>query len=595
MKTKLLLNLALLVITLNAFSQDNIELSNKISNSYVENGNYGIYSQKDSDVFEDLKFIEFVKLDTSKFAFAKILIPKVVLVDTKQGDDVKKNQKRIEFVKKNDLEKIIDDLELKISKFDFNNPDIILLGNSKSNPINIKENANRNYEFGDNVIAKYKGENSSKIYFIILFKFNTGKIIREDWEGRKFYETLEFYGIIEENEYNKSISEREIEYNQANENLSKLEKEKLKEESKKWLSGNFIKIFPEEKIYVYDASYLFRGEIVEGEGISEHKVNTLALSNINPSTITKEDFPKNKELNFVSYKYIKDYNVIDLFYDKKTVLDSIFNIKEKSHGWFEDWKKGVSVDPMIDLEKDAILGGEKNINKYNKDYFLKKIKNKDVIVKQPLFLISESDFKINRIDRDVREKQVTSLRFKILNDINISADNNYFNVYQSGGKSTIEEFSGVRRDFDTRVDKPNYNFVTCDTGFFNEFASNYSGENASQTNKENIEELIAYQYSKEIASFDKFLNEAREKNKQNDQNKQALINKFGAKYTNEALKGNIIVGMPEGLLPIPLRLWQITSRTNWKDGYRIYCTSNLNSSAKLSVYVQNGKVSMVSY
>jgi hypothetical protein len=278
MKTKLFLNLGLLFITLNAFSQDNIELSNKISNSYVENGNYVIYSQKDSEVFENLKFIEFVKLDTSKFDFAKILIPKVVLVDTKQGDDVKKNQKRIEFLKNNDLEKTIVDLELKISKFDFNNPDIILLGNSKSNPINIKENANRHYEFGDNVIAKYKGENSSKIYFLILFKFNTGKIIREDWEGRKFYETLEFYGIIEENEYNKSISEREIEYNQANENLSKLEKEKLRQKSKEWINGNFPKIFPEEKIYVYDVSYFFKGEKVEGEGISEHKVNTLALS-----------------------------------------------------------------------------------------------------------------------------------------------------------------------------------------------------------------------------------------------------------------------------------------------------------------------------
>ena len=87
-----------------------------------------------------------------------------------------------------------------------------------------------------------------------------------------------------------------------------IEKEKLKEESKKWLDGNFVKIFPEEKIYVYDVSYLFRGEIVEGEGLSEHKVNTLALSNINPSSITKGDFPVNKELNFVSYKYIKDYN-----------------------------------------------------------------------------------------------------------------------------------------------------------------------------------------------------------------------------------------------------------------------------------------------
>ena len=379
-----------------------------------------------------------------------------------------------------------------------------------------------------------------------------------------------------------------------------IEKEKLREDSKKWLDGNFVKIFPDEKIYLYDVSYLFIGEIVEGEGISEHKVNTLALSNINPSFITKEDFPKNKELNFVSFKYIKDHNVIDLIFNKKTPLDSIYNIKEKSHGWFQDWKKGVSVDPILDLEKDAILGGEKNISKYNKDYFLKKIKNKDVIERQPLFLISENEFKINRIDRDTREKVLISLRFKILRDISIGSGNNYFYVGQSGGNSRIEGFddkgqSYIDRKFDISVDKPNFNFVTCDTGFFNEVASNYSGENASQTNKENIEELIAYKYSKEIISFDKFVKETREQTKQSDQNKQALINKFGAKYTNEALNGNIIVGMPEGLLPIPLGLWQITSRTNWKDGYRIYCSSKLDSSAKLSVYVQKGKVTMVSY
>jgi hypothetical protein len=378
-----------------------------------------------------------------------------------------------------------------------------------------------------------------------------------------------------------------------------IEKEKLRQNSKEWINGNFPKIFPEEKIYLYDVSYFFKGEKVEGEGISEHKVNTLALSNINPSSITKEDFPKNNELNFVSYKYIKDYNVIDLIYNKKTLIDSTFNIKERSHGWFQDWKKGVSVDPIIDLEKDAILGGEKNISKYNKEYYLKKIKNEDVIEKQPLFLISESDF-INRIDGGTREKVLILLKFKILRDIRIGSGNNYFYVGQSGGKSSLEGFddkgqSYIDREFDISVDKPNFNFVTCDTGFFNEVASYNSGENASQTNRENIEDLIAYKYSKEIISFDKFVKETREQNKQSDQNKQALINKFGAKYTNEALNGNIIVGMPEGLLPIPLRLWQITSRTNWKDGYRIYCTSKLDSSAKLSVYVQKGKVTLVSY
>ena len=586
MKTKLLLNLALLFITLNAFSQENIELINKISNSYVLNENYVIHSTKDSEAFENLEFIEFVKLDTSKFNFAKILIPKIVIVDTKQGDNVKKNKKRKLEIENYHLN--LDGLISTKSKFDFNNPDIILLGNSKSNPINIKENIYikentiRHYEFGDKVIAKYKGENSSKIYFIILFKFK--KYYEINYELK--YDTKEFYGIIEENEYDKSISEREIAYNQANENISKLEKEELRQE---WINGNFPKIFPEEKIYLYDAAYFFRGERLEGEGISELKVNTLALSNINPSSITKEDFPKNKELNFVSYKLIKDYNVIDLLYDKKTPIDSIFKIKERGYVIFQDWKKGVSI---IDLEKDSILGGDKDISKYNKDYFLKKIKNEDEIEKQLLFLISESDLTYSH---DTREKIIISLKFKILNEIGIMADTTYFRVYRSGGNGNILAFNGVSREFDTRVDKPNYNFVVCDNAFFYEVATNYYGENASQTNKENIVELLAYKKSRIITNFYNFVKETNEKNRQSDQNKQELINKFGAKYTNEALSGNIVVGMPEGLLPIPLRLWQITSKNNWEDGYRIYCTSRLDSSATLSVYVQKGKVTMVSY
>ena len=88
--------------------------------------------------------------------------------------------------------------------------------------------------------------------------------------------------------------------------------------------------------------------------------------------------------------------------------------------------------------------------------------------------------------------------------------------------------------------------------------------------------------------------ESENKAKENE-DKAKLYKIYGQKHVDLALAGNIVVGMPEGLLPIPLRLWQITSRTNWKNGYRIYCTSILNSSGKLSVYVQNGKVTMVSY
>lgn len=73
-----------------------------------------------------------------------------------------------------------------------------------------------------------------------------------------------------------------------------------------------------------------------------------------------------------------------------------------------------------------------------------------------------------------------------------------------------------------------------------------------------------------------------------------LISKFGKKYVDEAQNGNIVIGMPEGLLPIPLRVWSIKSNTQWLKGYRIYCSYKFDTSRKLIVYVYDGKVESIS-
>jgi hypothetical protein len=72
--------------------------------------------------------------------------------------------------------------------------------------------------------------------------------------------------------------------------------------------------------------------------------------------------------------------------------------------------------------------------------------------------------------------------------------------------------------------------------------------------------------------------------------KQELIKKYGAKYTESAFNGDIIVGMPDALLQIPLRVWSIDANKQWGGGYRIYCHSKINTANKLLVTVQNGKV-----
>ena len=76
--------------------------------------------------------------------------------------------------------------------------------------------------------------------------------------------------------------------------------------------------------------------------------------------------------------------------------------------------------------------------------------------------------------------------------------------------------------------------------------------------------------------------------------RQNLISKYGQKYTDEAQNGNIIVGMPQELLPIPLRVWSITSKEDFSNGYKIWCKFRLDTSKRLLVVVRDGKVTRVS-
>ena len=101
---------------------------------------------------------------------------------------------------------------------------------------------------------------------------------------------------------------------------------------------------------------------------------------------------------------------------------------------------------------------------------------------------------------------------------------------------------------------------------------------------------------KSVAQFnflEKNEKERREKEK-NQKDYDKYLKKFDQKYVDEAQNGNIVVGMPEGLLPIPLRVWNIKSNTQWSKGYRIYCSYKFDTSRKLIVYVYDGKVESIS-
>lgn len=90
------------------------------------------------------------------------------------------------------------------------------------------------------------------------------------------------------------------------------------------------------------------------------------------------------------------------------------------------------------------------------------------------------------------------------------------------------------------------------------------------------------------------MNSEKKKKEKEQQYLNALAKEYGLKYAKAAVVGDIIIGMPEDLLTIPLRAWNIKSNTQWKKGYRIYCTFKFNTSKKLIVYVYDGKVASIS-
>jgi hypothetical protein len=88
--------------------------------------------------------------------------------------------------------------------------------------------------------------------------------------------------------------------------------------------------------------------------------------------------------------------------------------------------------------------------------------------------------------------------------------------------------------------------------------------------------------------------EQRDQAKANAETIRKLRAKHGSKFVDAAFEGDILIGMPEELLPIPLQFWSISSRDDWAGGYTLWCKFRMNTAKKLKVVVNNGKVARVS-
>ena len=90
------------------------------------------------------------------------------------------------------------------------------------------------------------------------------------------------------------------------------------------------------------------------------------------------------------------------------------------------------------------------------------------------------------------------------------------------------------------------------------------------------------------------MNSDKNKKEKEEKYKNDLAEKYGLKYVEAALEGDIIIGMPEDLLTIPLRAWNIDSSSQWENGYLIYCKFKFDTSKRIKIIVRNGKVAEVS-
>ena len=142
----------------------------------------------------------------------------------------------------------------------------------------------------------------------------------------------------------------------------------------------------------------------------------------------------------------------------------------------------------------------------------------------------------------------------------INTDWSNFN-YKLTGKSAKHNKSG----YDVRVDdiKNAFKFTFTDPDFITAEVSSSRATVLEKNSRVYYEETVDFVGSREYNIA---------KDSKTKEYKQQLVKKYGSRFTEKAMSGEIIVGMPEGLLPIPLQFWNVEDNVTWGNGYRIYCS-----------------------
>lgn len=567
----------------NIFSQSNLSKENQaIEDDFIKKENYLIVNQEFIAGKEKLVFKEYRKFNVSEIEKLKVTFPKYLMVDTKT-----KPGKEIKQVIKS--ETVYTDLQ-----FDFTDAPFLVFLDSITSIDN--KFYYQKYRFSDLIVAKYVTEKSNEIFYICKLDIE-----------RNFYnsvgtpqsKTVVEYGIFTEADL--IIANKKKSYDFVINGNESLNLEGIKTDAKKYLKGYFSNIFPDNEIYLYDVIYDIN--IVGSD--QKAKFVTTAISNTKENKLNIEDFYSTEKHKPTEFKYKSSVNIYKLL-TNPIFIDSIScikNLKNDVSYWNEE-----DQDIRINKEVKLMRQNLSNFTKFNSSYFTNKFKDLSYfgdIEKKPYILKIKKENEKGSVIGFEFNQYIQDRDYNINHGANLSIETNETKVIfkympQKMGNYgySYDDFNfnpkPITKEFDTRLDSLNFKFVFVDPLLLMNVDYNRQDYHY-QKDVNNLIEFNTKDCTKVLKEYYDYLQINNKQKLTDNKDKEILYSKYGKKYVDIALEGNIVVGMPEGLLPAPLRLWQITSRTKWKNGYRIYCTSMLNSSSKLSVYVQNGKVTLVSY
>jgi hypothetical protein len=378
------------------------------------------------------------------------------------------------------------------------------------------------------------------------------------------------------------------------------------------IKGYEKNLFPQDSLYAIGVKY----KMLEDDGT----INRYIEESDNLYT-TAFFFSSNSDLAKLS-KIIKDSNSIKAWRPDSLWLIKGFSVKELC-GLQEITTFYGSMDSSVPFDKDAALADVQQNKSRVKVYTnLDLLKNElpDVVVDRSSFsakfLVMDSSVSL------YVEEHIFGERYAEGDTSKRTSFGGYLpSAIPLFSKSDDYHINLMGLNLDSRVDEPRYfEYIKLDFEFKNQqrnvkyydplkrhdalrdFVSLGIGSSpfvristfGYNLNKGEVKKKMVYTpWMKYQQAMERLMEEAEA-----EAEKEKLINQYAPKYgktfVQQAFDGNIIVGMHEDLLPIPLKFWKLYKRTDFTGGYTLYLNSLLNSAKRLQVRVTNKKVSYIS-